>query len=202
MNNWSPEVSGQFLGHYGTLRGVVRQTLIDRQLAQHIAEPPARVCDVGGGAGHQVIPLARRGYGATILEPSEEMLRGARQTLANEREKVRARMRLVTGYGEDAPVIFGKESFEAVLCHGVLIYLDNPDPLIEALSAIARPGAVISILTKNADAPRYATRANGPLQRRPGRIRLGPRDEPPRIRYKGRYSPGTLREAKGVRHRA
>ena len=65
---------------------------------------------------------------------------------------MREKIELVGGDGEDAPRIFGDESFDVVLCHGVLIYLENPDPLIESLSAIARPGAVISILTKNADA--------------------------------------------------
>ena len=151
MNSWEPDASGRFLEHYETLRGAVRQKLVERQLLMHLEEPPARVCDVGGGAGHNSIPLARRGYEVTILEPSEEMLRVARQTLDAE-EAVSDRVELVTGSGEDASRVFGEETFDAVLCHGVLIYLENPDPLIEALSTIARPGAVVSILTKNADA--------------------------------------------------
>ena len=152
MNSWSSEASRHFLGHYDTLRGVVRQALMERQLSEHLEGPPLRVCDVGGGAGHNSIPLARRGYEVTILDPSEEMLQKARQMLDAEGEAARGRVRLVAGTGEDAPSIFGDEAFDAVLCHGVLIYLENPDPLIEALSSIARPGAVISILTKNAEA--------------------------------------------------
>lgn len=134
------------------MRGVVRLGLIDRQLSEHLPGPPARVCDVGGGAGHNSIPLARRGYEVTILDPSEEMLQEARRSLAAEEEAVRGRMKLVGGSGEDASHIFGDGAFDVVLCHGVLIYLENPDPLISALSAVARPGAAISILTKNADA--------------------------------------------------
>ena len=152
MNNWEPEASERFLELYETLRGVVRLTLMERQLSEHIREPPACICDVGGGAGHNSIPLARRGYEVTILDPSEEMLQKAWQKLTAEDEAVRGRVELVSGVGEDAPRIFGEENFDAVLCHGVLIYLEEPEPLIEALSAIARPGAVISILTKNADA--------------------------------------------------
>lgn len=152
MNSWEPDASGLFLELYETLRGVVRLTLIDWQLSEHIKEPPATICDVGGGAGHNSIPLARRGYEVKILDPSEEMLQKARQTLDAGDEAVRGRVELVNGVGEDAPRIFGEETFDAVLCHGVLIYLENPNPLIEALSSIVRPGAVISILTKNADA--------------------------------------------------
>ena len=152
MNRWNPEATEHFLEHYETLRGVVRLELMDRQLSEHLGEPPARICDVGGGAGHNSIPLAQRGYEVKILDPFEEMLQKARQTLDAEEEAVRGRVELVGGNGEDAPRIFGSETFDAVLCHGVLIYLENPDPLIEALSIIARPGAVISILTKNTDA--------------------------------------------------
>ena len=152
MNSWEPDASGRFLELYETLRGVVRLTLMDWQLSEHIGEPTARICDVGGGAGHNSIPLAQRGYEVKILDPSDEMLQTAQQTLEAEEKDVRDRVELVSGVGEDASRIFGREAFDAVLCHGVLIYLENPDPLIEALSAIARPGAVISILTKNADA--------------------------------------------------
>ncbi len=152
MNSWTPDASERFLSLYETLRGVVRLEMMERQLSEHLTGPPARICDVGGGAGHNSIPLARRGYEVKILDPSEEMLHRARQTLDAEEEAVRDRVNLVRGSGEDAPRIFGSETFDAVLCHGVLIYLENPDPLIEALSAIARPGATISILTKNAAA--------------------------------------------------
>ncbi len=141
-----------FLSHYETLRGVVRQRLADRQLAAHLPDPPARVADVGGGAGHQAIPLARRGYEVTILDPSEEMLSRARASLALEAEEVRGRVRLVAGRGEFAGRILGERSFDAVLCHGVLMYLKDAYPMVRALTAIAAPRGVISVLAKNASA--------------------------------------------------
>ncbi|MGI9049132.1 MAG: methyltransferase domain-containing protein [Rubrobacteraceae bacterium] len=151
MTGWTRDLATRFPKHYETLRGVVRQTLVDRQLAEHLVGSPARICDVGGGAGHQALPLARRGYEVTILDQSEEMLRIVRRALDSEDEKVRDRVRLVPGPGEKAPDILERESFDAVLCHGVLMYLEDPAPLVGTLADIARSGALISILTKNAD---------------------------------------------------
>ena len=141
-----------FLSHQGTLRGVVRQRLVAQQLAAHMPKSPVRVADVGGGAAHQAIPLARRGHEVTILDPSEEMLHRAREALVREEKDVRTRVRLVPGRGEDAPQILGRGVFDAVLCHGVLMYLEHPEPVISAAAALARPGGVISVLTKNAGA--------------------------------------------------
>lgn len=145
-------MAGRFLEHYATLRGAVRQTLVSRQLDEHLEAPPGRVCDVGGGAGHQAIPLARRGYEVTVLDPSEEMLQRAREMLSAEDQEIRGRVRFVSGAGEDAPRIFARGSFDAVLCHGVLLYLEDARPLVGAVAEVVRPGGVVSILTKNADA--------------------------------------------------
>ncbi|MGI9048103.1 MAG: methyltransferase [Rubrobacteraceae bacterium] len=151
MNGWTEDLAARFPNHYETLRGIVRQTLVDRQLAEHLPEPPAHICDVGGGAGHQAIPLARWSYEVTVLDPSEQMLRSARRALDSEDGKVRERVRLILGSGEEAASILGPGAFDAVLCHGVLMYLEDSGPLVGALADIARPGATISILTKNAD---------------------------------------------------
>jgi S-adenosylmethionine-dependent methyltransferase len=145
-------LAGRYLASGETLRGIVRHTLVARQLAEHIPDPPARALDVGGGAGRQAIPLARRGYEVTILDPSRTMLREAGENLASEEYDVRRRVRLVEGEGEEAPRALGGELFDAVLCHGVLMYLDDPRPMIRALAAAARPGAAVSVLAKNASA--------------------------------------------------
>lgn len=136
----------------GTLRRVVRHELVDRALVEHLSDPPARIVDVGGGAGQQAIPLLRKGYEVTIIDPSPEMLAEARQRLAREDEDVRRRVRLVEGTGERARDVLGGETFDAVLCHGVLMYLEAARPMVEALSALASPGGVVSVLTKNAAA--------------------------------------------------
>ena len=136
----------------GTLRRVIRHELVDRGLAEHISEPPARIVDVGGGAGQQAIPLLRRGYEVTILDPSREMLDEARRRLAAEDQSARQLSRLVEGTGERAHEALGGETFDAVLCHGVLMYLEDARPMIGALSKLARPGGVVSVLTKNASA--------------------------------------------------
>jgi S-adenosylmethionine-dependent methyltransferase len=136
----------------GTLRRVVRHELVDRALAEHLTGPPARIVDVGGGAGQQSLRLAHKGYEITILDPSREMLDEARRRLTSEDEDVSRRMRLVEGTGERASATLDGEMFDAVLCHGVLMYLEDARPMIRALSALARPGGIVSVLTKNASA--------------------------------------------------
>lgn len=148
--------SFRLAGRYNTLDGnlgqIVRRHLLSRQLQSHLPPLPSRIVDVGGGAGQQSIPLARTGHRVTILDTSAEMLEAARSRLGLEADEVRRRVRLVNGAGEDLPEIFGAETFEAVLCHGVVMYLEDPRPMIRALSAAVRPGGIVSVLVKNAAA--------------------------------------------------
>ncbi len=91
------------------LRQVVRHELVDRGLAEHLPGAPAHVADVGGGAGQQAIPLSRRGYEVTIIDPSPKMLAEARQRLVREEAGVRRRVRLVGDTGERAHETLGGE---------------------------------------------------------------------------------------------
>lgn len=136
-------------GHYRTLRGRVRTHVIDRHLRWHLPDPPAAVVDVGGGAGHQAIPLARDGYRVTIVDPSTAMLERAAERLAGEPDDVKARVTLVQSDGRNAPEALGGQRFAGVCCHGVIMYLDDPGPLVAALAELAGDGGVVSIAAKN-----------------------------------------------------
>lgn len=136
-------------GHYGSLRGRVRTYVIDQHLRAHLPPAPAAVVDVGGGAGHQALPLARDGYEVTIVDPSPAMLARARDLLTGEPDAVRDRVTLVQAAGLDAPDAVGGRTFAAVLCHGVLMYLDEPGPFVAALAELADHGGVVSIAAKN-----------------------------------------------------
>lgn len=138
-------------GHYGSLRGRVRTHVVDAHLRHHLAPPPGRIVDVGGGAGHQSIPLARAGYDVTIVDPSPAMLERAAQARAGEDEATRARVHLVEATGEAAPAAVDGATFDGVLCHGVLMYLDEPDELVDALCRLTGPGGVLSIVAKNVE---------------------------------------------------
>jgi S-adenosylmethionine-dependent methyltransferase len=145
-------LAGRYNSSGGILRQVVRYGLVDRALDEHLPDPPANIVDVGGGAGQQAIPLLRKGYEVTILDPSPKMFAEARLRLESEDESVRRRVRLVEGTGERAHEVLGGETFDAVLCHGVLMYLEDARTMIQALSDLANPGGIVSVLTKNAAA--------------------------------------------------
>lgn len=151
-DRWAPLADPFVDGAYATVKGRVRTHVLHRQLLAHLPPPPGHVLDVGGGAGHQSRPLAHAGYDVTILDPSAAMLERAAALLAREPAEVRRRVRLVEGHGEDAPHHTGRVGFDAVLCHGVLLYLDDPAPLVTSLCACARHGGIVSIVTLNAQA--------------------------------------------------
>ncbi len=146
---WAPLAEAFVDGHYGSLRGRVRTHVVDAHLRAHLAPPPARVVDVGGGAGTQSIPLARAGYDVTIVDPSPTMLDRARRARDSEPGEVAARVRLVEADGEGAPAALDGATFAGVLCHGVLMYLDDPTALLGVLCALAAPGGIVSIVAKN-----------------------------------------------------
>jgi SAM-dependent methyltransferase len=149
QDTWA-DVADQFVeGYYGSIQGRVRAHLIGQHLREHLPPAPAELVDVGGGAGHQAIPLARDGYRVTIVEPSSGMLEQAEARLAAESPEVRSRVTLVNASGEDAVAATGGTRFDAVLCHAVTQYLEDPVPLYGALAELADDGGRVSIVAKN-----------------------------------------------------
>jgi S-adenosylmethionine-dependent methyltransferase len=137
----------------GTLRQVVRQELVARQLAAHLPDlPPRRVLDIGCGQGTQALLLAQRGHLVTGLDSSAQLLDDFRAALAALPAEVGERVRLIRGGAEEIAVLFGPSSFDAVLCQGVLMYFADPNPLLDAIADVVAPGGIVSLLVRNGDA--------------------------------------------------
>jgi SAM-dependent methyltransferase len=135
----------------------VRQELVARQLDEQIAGRFAvgrrlRVLDVGMGRGTQALRLARAGHQVTGVERDATMIATAREALAGQPEGIRERMRIVEGDGRDTGVHFLPGSFDVVLCHGVLMYVEEPDPLLAGLARMLAPGGLLSLVVRNGDA--------------------------------------------------
>jgi S-adenosylmethionine-dependent methyltransferase len=134
----------RWIAGLGRVRDLVRQTLVARQLAEHL-QPGLEVLDVGCGQGTQAIALARDGHSVTGVDASAEMLAEAERAAAAEPDEVRARLRFEQGDAlarRDGP-------HDLVCCHGVAMYLPAIQPLAAALVSAVRPGGLVSLLTRN-----------------------------------------------------
>jgi ubiquinone/menaquinone biosynthesis C-methylase UbiE len=100
----------------------------------------ARILDAGCGAGHFATELARRGHSLCGLDLSAPMLAEARERVKN------ASLALPLVRGDLLALPFRRQSFDAVLCRGVLNDLLDDASRAEALSALAkvlRPGGAL-----------------------------------------------------------
>ncbi len=162
-----------WLGRLGNLRNVVRQEVIARQVAAHLPEAaqPLRVLDVGAGQGTQATWLARRGHQVVALEPDPHMRVAAKATRADEDPETQGRLRIVPGeLGRLAdsladagrPVTEQEHRFDVVLCHGVLMYLDDHRRAVAELAGCVAPGGLLSLVARNAEglAMRHAMRGD------------------------------------------
>jgi S-adenosylmethionine-dependent methyltransferase len=139
-------------GAYASVKGYVRTYVMHQHLLEHLPAPPAAVLDVGGGAGHQSFPLADAGYDVTLLDSSPAMLDKARERLERLPVEARGRVTLLEADGERADAAVEGRRFAAVLCHGVLGYLEDPVPLVDQVCRCAAGGGLVSIMTGNARA--------------------------------------------------
>ncbi|MDP9073907.1 MAG: methyltransferase domain-containing protein [Actinomycetota bacterium] len=138
----------------GKVRDAVRQELVAGQLAAHVPPPglaeadSVGVLDIGCGQGSQAIRLARSGYEVTGVDLSSELLGAARAAALAEAPAVQDRLRFERGNLLE----LGQEyrgRFDVVCCHGVVMYLPSFEEAVTAVVGAARPGGLVSVLTRN-----------------------------------------------------
>jgi 2-polyprenyl-3-methyl-5-hydroxy-6-metoxy-1,4-benzoquinol methylase len=148
------------------------------------------VLDVGGGTGGFAVPLAESGHRVTVLEPSPDALAALdrRSADAGCQDRIRSVQEDAGRLGE----VFAAESFDAVLCHGVLEHVDDPTAVLSAAAAVLRPAGLMSVLVANRHAAVLARALAGHLDQARAALvdpagRWGDRDPLPR-----RFAPEEL----------
>jgi ubiquinone/menaquinone biosynthesis C-methylase UbiE len=151
-------------------------------LTRLLGEPVGSVLDVGCGTGSYTAALAERGWDATGVDISEDMLR-------------RARARGVTAVQADATSLpFGDESFDAAVSVFTNTDVDDLAAFVGEIARVLRPGAPLVYLAVH---PCFV----GPHSKYDSERGI-PELHPGWYRRVGRYSesPGVWRES-GVRMR-
>lgn len=108
---------------------------------------PLRALDLGGGPGASAVRLARLGFHVTLLDESLPMLDFARQA-AREAE-VAGKIALKHGNASQLATLFPAGSFDVVLCHNVLEFVDDPCAVLRDAAAALRNSGVISVVVRN-----------------------------------------------------
>lgn len=139
-----------WIGRLDSLRNTVRQHVIAHQLAAH-APGGGTALDVGCGQGTQALLLAQRGYAVTGVDPAQELLRRFEEAAAQRELSVEALRGSVGDLGD----VIGERTFDVVCCHGLLMYLEDPRPAVEAVASRVGRGGLLSLTFRNAGALAY-----------------------------------------------
>jgi SAM-dependent methyltransferase len=129
--------------------GRLRYSVTEANLLRHLDSTPQRMLDVAGGNGLEAVRLAARGHEVTVLDPAGAMLSDAMRRA--EALDVADRLHVVQAGAEDAPELFGKDSFDVVLCHNLLQYVEDRPAVLGAIMAPLRANGLLSVLAPNAD---------------------------------------------------
>lgn len=127
---------------------VRRRDHVLRLFRDHVDHRAAVVFDAGCGPGEYLGELAGGGYSVYGMDASEEMIRSSGETLRD--RGVQGVPTLIRGDIEHIPVRSG--SFDAVLCIGVLGYLEEDTRALGELHRLLRPGGLLFLNVRNLNA--------------------------------------------------
>ena len=107
-----------------------------------------RALDLGCGTGATAARLARLGVHVTAVDSSPAMLDFAKSTIQN--AGVADRVLLQHGDATHFINLFPAASFDVILCHNLLEYLDDPNAAVcGAARALRNSSAILSVLVRN-----------------------------------------------------
>ena len=107
-----------------------------------------RGLDLGCGTGATAVRLARLGIHMTLLDSSSAMLDIAKR--AAREAGVDGRVDLNHGDAAQAANLFPAGSFDVVLCHNILEYVDDPAAVLRGAARAMRDSlAILSVIVRN-----------------------------------------------------
>src|SRR5579864_286138 len=112
------------------------------------ATRPLHALDLGGGTGAVAVRLARLGFHVALLDASLPMLDYARHAAqeAGVAERVALKQGDVTRFTD----LFHTESFDVIICHNILEFVDDPGAVLRnAARALRDSSSIISVLVRN-----------------------------------------------------
>ena len=130
-----------------------RTAVVWEVLSAVLAEAGGRslsVVDAGGGTGGFAVPLAEVGHRVTVVDPSPDSLAALARRAAE--RGLSDRVAGLQGDLSDLPVLVAAGSADLVLCHSVLVVVDDPAAALQAVAGCLRPGGRLSLLVANRDA--------------------------------------------------
>lgn len=141
----------KYAAYLETPEGRLRSELAFANLQEFLPLEQAknwRAFDLGGGTGATAVRLAQFGIHVTIFDSSEEMLELAKAATRD----AAVEESVVLKHGEAAQLtnLFRAGSFDLVLCHNILEYVDDPAAVLRAAAQLLRrPSGMLSVLVRN-----------------------------------------------------
>jgi S-adenosylmethionine-dependent methyltransferase len=142
--------AAKYAAYLETPEGRLRLDLAFANLQDFLPQPTRslRALDIGGGNGAIAVRLARLGLHVTLLDASVPMLDLAKG--AAREAGVTERIALKHGDAAEFANLFHAESFDVILCHNILEYVDDPRAVLRSAARTLRdPSSIISVLVRN-----------------------------------------------------
>ncbi|WP_432097127.1 methyltransferase [Streptomyces sp. bgisy100] len=121
----------------------VLQEALDRRV-KAAGRETLDVLDTGGGTGNFAVPVALLGHRVTVVDPSPNALFALERRAAE--AGVADRVRGVQGDAHGLFDVVERSAYDAVLCHGVVEYMDDPAEGVRNAVAALRPSGTLSLL--------------------------------------------------------
>lgn len=144
--------ANKYAAYLDTPEGRLRSDLAFANLQDFISLPTVNgslhALDIGCGTGATAIRLARLGMHVTLLDSSPAILDIAKRAVL----EAGVAGQVVVQYGDARQLtdLFQAASFDVILCHNVLEYLDEPSAVLcNAALMLRDASSVISVLVRN-----------------------------------------------------
>ena len=140
----------KYAAYLETPEGRLRLDLAFANLQEFLPQVTSslRVLDLGCGTGTVAVRLARLGLHVTLLDSSLPMLDIAKRSA--QQAAVADNIALRHGDAAELAKSFDAESFDVILCHNLLEYVDDPAAVLRnAARALRGSSAVLSVVVRN-----------------------------------------------------
>ena len=142
--------AAKYAAYLETTEGRLRLDLAFANLQEFLpqATRSLHALDLGCGTGVIAVRLARLGLHVTLLDASLPMLDFAKS--AAWEAGVTERIALKHGDAAQLATLFDAGSFDLILCHNILEYVDDPDAVLRGAARTLRdPSGILSVLVRN-----------------------------------------------------